>query len=203
MPEKDELLESTEDETAEPTRSGGDDENDTEEEDNDMPETNTVGKLKRGALIHYVDASFGGSAAAWSLIGADVEDMSVELNPDTETIKNILDETSVVDTGYSPSFDVDTYYADPSNGDFYTKIKNIAMNRLTGDECKTKVLEVIVDKTTGPFDAWVEDVIVKPTSYGGAQGGVRIPYTVTFCGNRVPGTATLTANKVPTFTATT
>lgn len=167
-----------------------------------MPDT--VGKLKRSALLHYIDASFGGNSPTWYLIGKDVEDMSVNLNPQTETKKNILDETFVDDTGYEPSFDVDTYFADPddtANGAsaFYTKIKDIAMNRQTGEACKTKYLEILVDEATGPYDAWVEDCVVKPTSYGGAQGGVRIPYTVYPDGNRQQGTATI-ANKVPTFT---
>lgn len=162
----------------------------------------TMGKLKRSALLHYLDTTFGGDAPAWFLIGKDVEDMSIELNPDTETVKNILDETSVNDNGYEPSTDVDTYYANPSDGAFYEKIKDIAMNRLTGDACKTKILEVLIDKTTGAYDAWMEDVIIKPTSYGGAQGGVRIPYTITFNGNRTQGTVSI-AKKVPTFTAAT
>lgn len=162
----------------------------------------TVGKLKRSALAHYLDASFNtsGSTPSWFLIGKDVEDMSVGLNPNVTQKKNILDETSVVDEGYEPSFDVDTYYADPSDGAFYEKIKDIVMNRLTGDACKTKILEVIIDKTVAPFDAWTEDVIIKPQSYGGAQGGVSIPYNVAFCGNRTKGTVSLT-NKIPTFTA--
>ena len=126
--------------------------------------------------------------------------MSVGLNPNVTQKKNILDETSVVDEGYEPAFDVDTYYADPSDGAFYEKIKDIVMNRLTGDACKTKILEVIIDKTAAPFDAWTEDVIIKPQSYGGAQGGVSIPYNVAFCGNRTRGTVSL-VNKVPTFTA--
>ncbi len=159
----------------------------------------TVKKLKRSALLHYLDAAFGGAAASWFIIGKDVEELSVELNPDTETVKNILDETNVNDNGYEPSFDVDTYYADPSDGQFYVKIKDIALNRKTGDECKTKILEVLIDKTEGPYDAWCEDCIVKPQSYGGAQGGVRIPYNVTFSGNRVKGTVTIT-DKVPVFT---
>ena len=159
-----------------------------------------MGKLKRSAHLFYIDTSFGGSTPSWFLVGKDVEDMSVELNPDTEVVKNILDETTVNDNGYEPSISVDTYFAKPSDGAFYTKIKDIAMNRLTGDACRTKVLEVLVDKTTGPYDAWVEDAVIKPQSYGGAQGGVRIPYNVHFDGNRTQGTATL-ADRVPTFTA--
>ena len=105
-----------------------------------MP-TSTVGKLKRSAHLFYIDTTFGGSTPSWYLVGKDVEDMSIELNPDVETKKNILDETTVNDNGYEPSISVDTYYANPSDGDFYTKIKDIAMNRKTGDSCKTKILE--------------------------------------------------------------
>lgn len=160
------------------------------------------GKLKRSHLLHFVDSTFGGTGTPkfW-LIGKDVEDMSVELNPDTETKKNILDETSVNDNGYEPSMDVDTYYANPGD-DIYDQIKDIAMNRLTGDACKTTILEVLVDKTSSPYDAWTEDVIIKPQSYGGPQGGVSIPYKVAFAGNRKKGTVAF-SNGVPTFTAST
>lgn len=165
-----------------------------------MPETVTMGKLQRKAHLFYIDATFGGETPSWFLVGKDVEDMSIELNPDTETIKNILDENTVKDNGYQPSISVDTYYANPSDGDFYTHLKNIAMNRLTGEACRTKVLEVLVDKTTGPFDAWQEYAVIKPQSYGGAQGGVSIPYNVNFDGGRVQGTIAVT-DKVPgTFT---
>lgn len=110
-----------------------------------METTPDIGKLKRSYLMHYIDASFGGETPKWFLIGRDIEDMSVELNPDTETVKNILDETVVNDNGYEPSIDADTYYANTGDA-IYEKIKDIAMNRLTGDDCKTAILEVLVDK---------------------------------------------------------
>ncbi len=163
----------------------------------------TVKKLERSALAHYLDTNFdtASGSPAWFLIGKHVADMSVNLNPQSETVKNILDETSVIDNGYEPGIDVDTYYADPSDGAFYEKMKDIAMNRLTGDACKTYLLEVLIDKTTGAYDAWMEEVIVKPQSYGGAQGGVRIPYNIKFNGNRRKGTVTI-VDRVPTFTET-
>lgn len=163
--------------------------------------TPDIGKLKRSYLLHFIDVSFGtGESPKWYLIGKDIDDMSVELSPDTSTVKNILDETSVNDNGYEPTLDAGTYYANTGDS-IYTKIKDIAMNRLTGDDCKTKILEVLIDKKTGPYDAWIEDCIVKPQSYGGAQGGVNIPFNVTFDGNRKQGTATI-SDKVPTFTET-
>lgn len=160
--------------------------------------TMDVGKLKRSYLLHYIDASFGGDTPNWFLIGKNIDDMSVELNPDTDQKKNIWDETVAEDNGYEPSLDVDTYYAN-TNDPIYPKLKNIAMNRLTGEECRTKILEVLIDSKTGPHSAWMEDVIIKPQSYGGASGAVNIPYNVMFDGNRAEGTATIT-NKVPTFT---
>ena len=51
-----------------------------------MP-TSTVGKLKRSAHLFYIDTTFGGSTPSWYLVGKDVEDMSIELNPDVETKK--------------------------------------------------------------------------------------------------------------------
>lgn len=162
-----------------------------------MAEEKTMGKLKRSHLLHYIDASFGEGTPNWYLIGKDIEELAVELNPDTATIKNILDETVTNDNGYEPSVSVDTYYANV-NDNIYEKIKDIAMNRLTGDDCKTKLLEVIIDNTTGTYSAWQEDVIIKPQSYGGPQGGVNIPFNISFNGNRTKGTVTIT-DKKPTF----
>lgn len=161
-------------------------------------------RLKRSALLHFLQnpASLE-SKPEFYLIGKNVEDASVELNPDTEPVKNILDETSVNDNGYEPSLDIETYYANPDDGWFYEWLKNIALNRLTGEDCMTKYVEVIVDKTPdeakGVYDAWQEDVIVKPQSYGGAQGGISIPFNIAFCGNRVKGTASLAGKQIGSF----
>ena len=180
------------------------------EEENDVPTPNPLGKLKRSNLLHYIATNFdftsstptAATSATWYLIGTDVEDMSVEMNSDTETIKNILDEVSVQDNGYEPSIDVDTYFAKPTDGDIYTKLKDIMMNRKTGDACRTYILEVLIDTDGTTHDAWVEEAIVKPTSYGGATGGVRIPYNIAFSGNRQQGTVTF-SGKVPTFSVST
>lgn len=162
----------------------------------------TSGKLNRSHLLTYIDSSFGGTTA-WYLLGKDIEDASVELNADTEVKKNILDETTVQDNGYEPTMDLDTYYANPDDA-IYSTIKDIAMNRKMGDACKTKILEVLVDKTTGAYDAWTEDVIIKPQSYGGPQGGVNIPFNIQFDGNRVKGGVTFdSTTHAPTFTAAT
>ena len=156
-------------------------------------------KLAREALMHYIDSSFGSGDPAWFLIGKDIDDMSVELNPDTETTKNILGETTVKDNGYEPSMSADPYYANPEDS-IYEKLRDIAMNRKKGDSCKTRLLEVIVENTSdSSHKAWIEDVIVKPQSYGGDTAGVAIPFDILFNGNRQEGTVTISSG-TPTFT---
>ena len=158
-----------------------------------------MAKLERKALAHYLDSSFGGVQAAWFLLGADLEELSVELNPDVESVKNILGETSVRDNGYEPSATADPYYANPEDA-IYEKIRDIALERKKGEACKTKILEVIIEDTKDASHlAFVEDVIVKPTSYGGGTDGVAIPFDVHFAGNRKKGTVTITEG-VPVFT---
>lgn len=203
MDEENEVLTDPEDSNDTPS---DDTDDNNEQEETIMADPTPLGKLKRSALLHYLATEFdmeattptAPTASTWYLIGKDVEDLSVELNSDTETMKNILDETSVQDNGYEPTIDVDTYYATPTDGAIYTHLKDIMMNRKTGDACRSYILEVIVDQTEGPYDAWVEEVIIKPTSYGGATGGVRIPFNVAFAGNRQKGTVTF-SGKVPTF----
>lgn len=156
-------------------------------------------KLTRGAFRIFIDSTFGGSGTPkWWLIGKDIEELSVELNPDVSSVKNILDETSVQDNGYEPSIEADPYYANPDD-DIYPKLLNIAMNRKVGDQCKTKMLEIIVEDTADTnHKAWMEEVVVKPTSYGGGTAGVNIPFTITPDGNRKSGYVTI-ADGVPTF----
>lgn len=158
-------------------------------------------KLTRGAYRTFLDATFGGVGTPnWWRIGKYSEELSVELNPDVTSVKNVWDETAAEDNGYEPSMEVDTYYADPTDS-IYPKLLDIAMNRLKGDECKTQILEMVVEDTDDEsHKAWTEDVIVKPTSYGGDTAGFGIPFTITFDGNRVEGTVAITEGK-PVFTA--
>jgi hypothetical protein len=163
-----------------------------------MPDTPTpVGELKRKYHLLYVDASMGGDTPNWFLVGRDIEDMSINLNPSVNSFENIIGDTVTRDEGYAPSIGVENYYA--NTGDpIYEPVLNIAMNRLTGEECKTKYLEVIIDKTEGPYKAWQEDCVLKPQSYGG-KTNLNIPYNIHPNGNRVYGSATIN-NRVPTFT---
>lgn len=161
-------------------------------------------KLNREALAHYLDTTFKMTveSAEWEILGDDIEEMSMELNPDTETSKNILGQTKTKDNGYEPSMDADPYYADPDKK-LYPMLRDIALERKKGDACRTLLLEVIIEDTDAENHlAFVQEVIVKPQSYGGDTGGLNIPFNVSEDGKRTKGyvsASTLTSGN-PTFT---
>ena len=165
-------------------------------------------KLNREAMAHYLDAAFNtkvadASKAQFEILGDDIEEMSVELNSDVETVKNILGQTRTKDNGYEPSIEADPYYADPDKA-LYPKIRDIALGRLKGDACKTLLLEVIVEDTeASTHTAYLREVMVKPTSYGGGTEGLNFPFEISEDGASVKGTVTAVSVQGgnPVFTA--
>lgn len=161
-------------------------------------------KAERKYLAHYLDAAFDTTYAApnYVRLGKDLEEFSVELNPDVETSKNILGENSVKHSGYKASSDADPVYFEYDDA-LTEKMMEIAMLRKSGDECKTSYVEVLLkpgeaDAAPTVVRAVREDVVVVPNSYGGDTSGVQVPFTVHYAGNRVEGTFELSTKK---FTA--
>ncbi len=167
-----------------------------------------MAKLEREALGHYLDTGFHtkvseAAEAEFEIIGDDIEEMSVELNSDTEQIKNILGQTKTKDNGYAPSMEADPFYADPDKK-LYPQVRDIAMGRLKGDACKTLMLEVVVeDAKAANHRAWLREVMVKPNSYGGGTEGLNIPFTVSEDGASEAGYVSAESMKAgkPVFTA--
>lgn len=166
-----------------------------------------MAKLNREALAHYLDTAWNkkvadASKATFEIIGTDIEDLSVDMSSDVSQTKNILGQTKTVDNGYSPTLDADPFYADTDSG-IYEHLRDIAFERLKGDACKTLLLEVIVEDTEAAnHTAYVREVIVKPTSYGGGTEGFNIPFNVSEDGAWAKGTVTAESVKAgaPVFT---
>lgn len=162
-------------------------------------------KAERKYFAHYLDAAFDttGKETNYVRLGKDLEEYAEELNPDVETKKNILGEISVKHNGYDVSSDVDPYYYEYDDA-LSAKIMEIAMDRLTGDACKTTKVDVLLkpgaaaDAEPTVVSAYREDVIVVPNSVGGDTSGVQTPFTIHNVGNRVKGNFDLTTKK---FTA--
>lgn len=150
---------------------------------------NITGKIERKYMAHMIDASFGDGEENYIRLGKDLEEYNVELNPDTETSKNILGESTFKHNGYEVSADADPYYA-VAGDPLFEKLQEIVDNRHTGDQCKTTALEVHLwdgDESSG-FTAYRQECYVVPNSYGGDTSGYQIPFTVYYTGERVKGT---------------
>ena len=122
-------------------------------------------------------------------LGKDLEEYNEELNPDVEVQKNILGEQNVIHNGYEVQSEVEPFYAyedDP----MFTRLCQVANGRLTGDDCKTTKVDVLMAADGTVVWAYREDCYVVPNQVGGDTSGVQIPFTVYNAGNRTAGTWT-------------
>lgn len=156
------------------------------------------GKIDRKYMAHMLDAGSlcGGSEVAYERLGKDLEEYNIELNPDTETSKNILGESTFKHNGYEVTSDADPFYAD-TDSVLFEKLQEIIDNRHKDDNCLTTALEVHLwdgDDTAG-YVAWKQSCYVVPTSYGGDTSGYQIPFTVNYVGDRTKGLYNPTTKK--------
>lgn len=138
-----------------------------------------MAKLDRNRLMFF--ASFNGTD--WEALGKDNDDLSKELNPDTETSKNVLGESTFQHSGYEPEVELDPYYADPTSV-LYDKLQAAAMQEKYGDaDIKGYFLEVIFDTVntgagTMSGNGFMREAYIVPQSTGGDTAGLGIPFTV-------------------------
>ena len=164
-------------------------------------------KLNREALAHYLDTAWNikiadANKAVFEILGDDIEEMSVEMNPETEQKKNIPGQTKTIDSGFTPTLSADPWYAN-TDSKLYPHMKEIVFEQLKGDARKTLMLEVVVEDTEAEtHTAYLREVKVTPTSYGGGTEGFNIPFTVDFDGAFAKGTVTAESVKTgnPVFT---
>lgn len=162
--------------------------------------------LARKYLAHMIDAAFDMTYAATNIVrlGKDLEELNFDMSPDIETVKNILGETSVRHNGFEPTATVDPFYVDSYDDALSEKVRQIAMNRISDDGCKTTYYDIWLNPPAEPggsptvHSAWREDCMIIPQSYGGDTSGAQIPFEIRPCGNRVKGTYDLASKK---FTA--
>lgn len=149
-----------------------------------------TGKIDRKYMAHMIDSGSlcHGEAEGWELLGEDLEEYNIELNPETESAKNILGQNTFKHNGYEVSSEADPYYA-RTDSILSTKLQEIIDNRYKDDNCKTSALEVHMwegDEETG-YVAWKQACYVVPTSYGGDTSGYQTPFSVHYVGERVKG----------------
>ena len=156
-------------------------------------------KASRKLLMTFVDVSET-ETPEWELVGRGVEDSSIELNPNTETVTDILGitETSVTKWEPNQSFDPNTV---KGGSKLNFKLHSIWQNKTPELLSKFSVLIVYayVGESTA-LDAEVQkNCTINITSIGGSAY-VDMPIEIQFSNDSQKGTVTI-ADGVPTFTA--
>lgn len=161
-----------------------------------------MGKILRGRRAMWLTFD----SKEYTCLGKDSDDLSIDTNPDTETIKNVQGETTFVNNGYTPS--MSNEYIAREEDAIYEPIQYIADNLAVDDEHTSATMIVatldIEVKDTGTTTAtgtgYSVPVKIVVDNDGGSTSGYAIPFTINEDGNRTQGSVSV-ENKVPTFTA--
>ena len=156
-----------------------------------------------------ITVKFSPANNGWSVLGHDSDDLSKEMNPDTETQKNVLGENSFVHNGYEPEVALDNYFADPYDP-IYPQLLEIAMNEDNSESgCLGYYADAVfeeVNETTKIYTgyAWMQRAWIIPQSVGGDTSGMHLPFNVNPVGARTKYAISYdAATYTPTFTAIT
>lgn len=137
-------------------------------------------RLERKRFMQFL--SLTGEAGSWEPLGKDTDDLSKELNPDTENSKNVLGEATFKIKGYEPEIAVDTYYLTEESA-VGAKVRENAILEKYGDtDLKGKLCEAhfsaVNEDGTMSGSAYVRDCYIIPQSIGGDTSGYNIPINV-------------------------
>ena len=130
------------------------------------------------------------AAGGWEAIGKDNDDLSKELNPDTESSKNVLGETTFRHSGYEPEVGVDPYYIDPSRK-MYERIKRNAIEENYGETdllgwfAEAYFETANKESRTMTGYCWVRQAWYVPQSVGGDTTAFAVPVNIHPVGAKV------------------
>lgn len=157
-----------------------------------------AGAIKREEFKIFADVGTG-SSPEWELQGSRIEDMSLEMNPNVETIMDVTGSTEVTLDKYEKQTNVSPYYAKRESKMAAWLYNVVREEKTLTDVEKTFCCVNIFAGSDGAFDAWTQKAVVAVQSFGGNTKGVQIPYNLHWIGEKTFGTAAI-SNGVLTFT---
>ena len=137
----------------------------------------------RGMFFGAWKPTTQGGTPTWEAIGKDNDELTKELNPDTEAGRNVLGESTFVMSGYEPEIDVDPYYMDPDRA-MYEHLLECALEEKYGEAdlvgLFAEAFFTTVNATAGTMSGYcyVRDAWFVPQSTGGDTAGYAIPYNI-------------------------
>ena len=136
------------------------------------------------AINDMIDVNYTAASGGWEALGKDNDDLSKELNADTEKSKNVLGETTFRHSGYEPEISLDPYYIDPSRKMYKRLLKNAIEEKYGEADLLGKFAEAFFttankEKRIMTGYCYVRDAWFVPNSTGGDTTAYAIPVTIT------------------------
>ena len=154
-----------------------------------MPDVfNLTGEALRKMMIVAVDVSGGGAAPSWEVQGYKTEDTSIEFNPDSTTITDVLGDTYTDVNKFEEQITFE-----PNTLRMGAKLAEL-MHQYWRDGAlgKFALFRVLVGfGYLGTEGAWEADVYEQSTIFPNSLGGssrVDFPFTINLGGEKTKGT---------------
>lgn len=158
-----------------------------------------TGYVKREEFKLFADVA-ASTPAEWELQGDKVEELSLEMNPNVETVTDVTGITSTTLDRYEVQTSLAPYRA-KRESKLFAILYDIVKNQKTLSDVERNFLCVnIFALDSTEYEAWTQKGVIAVQSYGGGTQGLDIPYNIHWIGERTYGTVTITGG-VPTFTA--
>lgn len=158
-----------------------------------------TGNIKRSEFKLFADVSEKADGSEWELQGDRIEDLSLEMNPNVETVTDVTGVTATTLDKYQKQSNISPYYAKRESKMAAWLYNVVREEKTLSDVEKTFCCVNIFAGADGAFDAWIQKAVVAVSAYGGDTKGLQIPYTLHWIGEKTFGTATIAAGAL-TFT---
>lgn len=150
-----------------------------------------TGYVKRSEFMVFADVATA-STPEWELIGDKVEEMSLEMNPNVETVTDITGNTSTTLDKYEVQTSVSPMRA-RKESKLFAVLYDIVKNEKTLSDVERTFLCVNVFDKTGEgseatYAAWTQKGVIAVQSYGGNTQGLDIPFNIHWTGKKTYGT---------------
>lgn len=150
------------------------------------------GYIKREEFMVFADVSNTSGTPEWELIGDKVEEMSLEMNPNVETVRDVTGNTSTTLDKYEVQTSVAPMRA-KRDSKLFAILYDIVKEEKTLSDVERNFLCVnVFDKTgegeSATYAAWTQNGVIAVQSYGGNTQGLDIPFNIHWAGKKTHGT---------------
>ncbi len=150
-----------------------------------------TGYVKRSEFMVFADVA-SAATPEWELIGDKVEEMSLEMNPNVETVTDITGNTSTTLDRYEVQTSVSPMRAKKESKLFAILYDIVKEEKTLSDVERTFLCVNVFDKTgedeSATYAAWTQKGVIAVQSYGGNTQGLDIPFNIHWLSGKIHGT---------------